>query len=179
MNQPEEWRSIEWAPNYEFSDCGRIRRTTSAPGTFAGKILSQSMANGYRQLNLSLPGRTMSKKVHRLICEAFHGPPPSILHQVAHKDGDRVNNRSDNLRWALPVENSADDLANGVRPMGETHPCAKLTDADVRLIRSDYGALITGFAERFGLSRGQVRHIISGKAWATRRHVQAPAVSAS
>lgn len=178
MNQPEEWRTLGWAPNYEFSSLGRVRRTKAAPGTYAGKIMSQSMANGYKQLNLSLPGKVATKKVHRLVCEAFHGPPPTIFHQTAHKDGDRTNNCSTNLRWALPVENSADDVANGVRPMGETHPLARITEADAELIRSEATALIARFAEQFGISRGQIRAIMAGKAWATRRHSQPPACKA-
>lgn len=178
MNQPEQWRALEWAPNYEFSNLGRVRRTTAAPGTYAGKIMSQSMANGYRQLNLSLPEKVASKKVHRLVCEAFHGPPPTVFHQTAHQDGDRTNNRADNLRWATPVENSADDLVNGVRPMGEAHPLAKITEADAELIRSEASALIARFAEQFGITRGQVRNIMSGKAWAVRRHAHPPASKA-
>jgi hypothetical protein len=176
MNQPEEWRMISWAPNYEFSSLGRVRRITDAPGTYAGKIMSQAMSSGYLQLNLSLGGgKIVTRKVHRLICEAFHGAAPSVIHQAAHGDGNRTNNCANNLRWALPVENSSDDLANGVRPMGESHPLARLTEENVKEIRGAYADLVERFAKQHGIGKGYVRNIIAGRAWATRRlHAQPP-----
>jgi hypothetical protein len=50
---------------------------------------------GYRRVRLQ--GRTF--KVHRLVAEAFV-PNPDRLPDVLHKDGDRENNRWDNLEWS-------------------------------------------------------------------------------
>lgn len=44
-------------------------------------------------------------KVHRAICEAFHGPAPSRSHVVMHLDEDAHNNRPSNLRWGTQKEN--------------------------------------------------------------------------
>lgn len=44
-------------------------------------------------------------KVHRLICEAFHGPPPEGKTYVLHLDEDAHNNRPENLRWGSQKEN--------------------------------------------------------------------------
>jgi hypothetical protein len=165
MNQPEEWRTLEWAPNYEFSSHGQVRRTKDAPGTFAGKILRQSMANGYKQLNLRVGGKFTSKKVHRVVCEAFHGPPPSVLHQVAHYDGDRTNNRAENLRWAMPKENASDDLRNGNRPAGEKHPLARLKEGDIIAIRNEHREFIDALASFYDVQRGTILSIISNRTW--------------
>lgn len=44
-------------------------------------------------------------KVHRLVCEAFHGPPPEGRPYVIHIDEDAHNNRPENLRWGSQKEN--------------------------------------------------------------------------
>mmetsp|Transcript_36444 Transcript_36444/g.85579 ORF Transcript_36444/g.85579 Transcript_36444/m.85579 type:complete len:426 (-) Transcript_36444:64-1341(-) len=42
---------------------------------------------------------------HRLVCTAWHGPPPTPEHtQVKHKDLDPFNNTPANLEWATPAE---------------------------------------------------------------------------
>lgn len=43
--------------------------------------------------------------VHRIVCSAFHGAPPSGSHVVDHIDTNRANNRPENLRWVTRLEN--------------------------------------------------------------------------
>ncbi len=43
--------------------------------------------------------------VHRLVCEAFWGPPPAPGLQVDHKDGTKSNNHFENLEWVTDPEN--------------------------------------------------------------------------
>lgn len=44
-------------------------------------------------------------QVHRIVCSAFHGAPPSDQHVVDHIDTNRANNRPENLRWVTRLEN--------------------------------------------------------------------------
>jgi hypothetical protein len=44
-------------------------------------------------------------KVHRLVCEAFHGPPPFPKAVVIHLDENALNNRPENLKWGTQKEN--------------------------------------------------------------------------
>ena len=44
-------------------------------------------------------------KIHRMVCEAFHGLPPSDGMVVIHLDEDGTNNRPENLRWGTQKEN--------------------------------------------------------------------------
>ena len=44
--------------------------------------------------------------VHRLVCEAFWGPPPAPGLQVDHKDGTKSNNHFENLEWVTPRVNT-------------------------------------------------------------------------
>lgn len=43
--------------------------------------------------------------VHRIVCSAFHGAPPTNQHVVDHIDTNRANNRPENLRWITRLEN--------------------------------------------------------------------------
>jgi hypothetical protein len=44
-------------------------------------------------------------KVHRAVCEAFHGPAPDGMPYVLHIDEDAHNNRPENLKWGTQKEN--------------------------------------------------------------------------
>lgn len=49
--------------------------------------------------------RLGNMKVHRLVCEAFHGPAPSPRHVVIHIDENGLNNRPENLMWGTQKQN--------------------------------------------------------------------------
>jgi hypothetical protein len=44
-------------------------------------------------------------KIHRLICEAFHGPAPDKKSVVLHLNENATDNRPENLRWGTQKEN--------------------------------------------------------------------------
>lgn len=44
-------------------------------------------------------------KIHRLVCEAFHGPAPFPKAVVIHLDENALNNRPENLKWGTQKEN--------------------------------------------------------------------------
>ena len=45
------------------------------------------------------------RKVHQLVCEAFHGEKPFVDAVVLHLDEDSHNNRAENLKWGTQKEN--------------------------------------------------------------------------
>lgn len=82
-------------PAYEVSTEGRVRNATT------GAVLRlQPSTRGYLQVNLGRANR--NRLVHRLVCEAFHGEPPTPTAHADHLDFDRTHNRPTNLRW-LPA----------------------------------------------------------------------------
>jgi hypothetical protein len=75
-------------------------------------------------------GRGSHHRVNRLVLEAFVGPAPTPEHEAAHWDGDKCNNRLENLRWVSPVENAADKERHGRVQRGPQHWTARRRHAN-------------------------------------------------
>lgn len=69
------------------------------------KLLKGSSSSGYRLAVFSLHGKVTRKLAHRLIAEMFI-PNPEGKPQVNHINGDRTDNRVENLEWTTSSENS-------------------------------------------------------------------------
>ena len=160
----EEWRAI---PGYEpcaASSAGRVRG-------MRGHVLKPWCAGSARQYFYVSLGAQRKAGVHVLVCEAFHGPRPSPLHEVAHEDGDSTNNAADNLRWALHQSNVDDQRRHGtLHPpclRGEAHGRAKLTAETVARLRGrkfHYGEVVE-LAARHGVSASTIHRAASGRTW--------------
>lgn len=84
---------------YAVSDEGDVMRIKKAPGATTGRVLKPEInQKGYLQVVLCLNGKTKMTAVHRIVADAFIGPcPPN--YDVHHKDGNKRNNRADNLEY--------------------------------------------------------------------------------
>lgn len=160
----EEWRRVPSFPAYEVSSEGRLRRDgrVKAPIRHPRGYVSYGIGKRDKQL------------AHRLVCEAFHGPPPTVKHEVAHNNGRRDDNRAENVRWATPLENQADRKQHGTYMTGEQ--CSwvvKLSDVQVREIRAEYAAkgkphvggevTMQALADRYGVSIAQISRVVNGR----------------
>ena len=75
-------------------------RCCSSHGIISDGYLHPS---GYRQVKVC----GQNYNVHRVVMLAFKGPPPNEkAWQVHHKDGNRANNRLDNLEYVTPRQNT-------------------------------------------------------------------------
>jgi hypothetical protein len=124
---------------------------------------------GYANVRLNANGRQTWKKVNRLVCEAWHGPPPTPQHHAAHLDGDQLNNTPGNVAWKTPKENAADKRSHGSRMnnggmSGETHPAARLTPDEVAAIRSST-LPSRALAAEYGVSQPHIVRIKNGQKW--------------
>jgi hypothetical protein len=173
----EAWKPVVGFEGYfQVSNMGTVRslsRVSDYPSVHGpiqrklrGRILRHRWggpANSrYPFVSLNVDGVDTQVKVHRLVCEAFHGPAPEGCTDVAHNDGNRDNPRADNLRWATRKENMADCIVHGTLRHGETHQSARLTDAQVVEIRrsKEPAAVI---APRFGIIPNYVYDIRGNK----------------
>jgi hypothetical protein len=71
--------------------------------------------------------RHVTYKIHRLVAEAFHGPPPFDGAVAMHIDENAANNRATNLRWGTQKENlNAEGFLTYCRGrVGENSPTVK------------------------------------------------------
>lgn len=155
----EIWKPVPGYEGYEASSEGRIRRTFS-------RIL-KGRADDYFRITMYTP-RLKRVAVHAMVASAFLGPrPPGLVHN--HKDGNKINNRPDNLEYVTYSENiqHAYDVLKRPRNSGVTHGRAKLTEDDVRSIRRmrEEGASIATIATHFKMSQAMICRITTRKNW--------------
>jgi hypothetical protein len=169
------WRPVPEFP-YEVSSTGRVRRAAGGSNnTYKGRKLKGYVdRDGYTVVRLSRQGAVYDRKVHRLVCEAFHGTSSSEKAETRHIDGIRSNNASANLAWGTTQDNADDRARHGNTKRGEHCRWAKLSQLEVDAIRARHRALRIGrqrvprgtmpeLAREYGVSRSCIATIVSGR----------------
>lgn len=144
----EVWRPVVgYEGAYEVSNLGRVRsldRLVPAGGgrerRHQGRVLSAYFGDHYAKVRLKVGdgGRTLN--VHQLVAEAFLGPRPDGL-EVCHNNGERHDNRAENLRYDTHVENQRDTIRLGRNGWANRTHCKnghEFTPENTR-IRINYG----------------------------------------
>ena len=165
----EEWKSVVgYEGTYDVSNAGRIRRTRSANEMTAVRMRKPYLERqGYLRIALWLGNKKRTFNVHRIVLSAFVGPCQDGM-QTNHIDGDKTNNRIDNLEYVTPSENRRHAFRTGLQtPMrGSKNPLAKLTEEDVRAIRKLIGKKsLASIGRMFGVAKSTVGCISNGSRW--------------
>ena len=108
--QGEVWRVIPSLPEYIASSDGRIMRLPFFVDMPRGGLRQYGGQPHFGVWNkqdgrFCLIFKHKTYKVHRLVCEAFHGAPPTDNPVCMHCDENSANNRPDNLAWGTQKEN--------------------------------------------------------------------------
>jgi hypothetical protein len=103
---------IKRFPGYSVSDQGWIesnsRFTTSQgrPKKVSSRILKSAISgSGYAFVTLRKDNKAYNVRIHKAVAEAFIGPIPKGL-IVHHKDGNKTNNKYDNLEYTSKQKNT-------------------------------------------------------------------------
>jgi hypothetical protein len=169
----EQWRSIAgFYGFYEVSDLGRVRSLDrivprgNHTKTIRGVVLRPGPMRGYLFVNIARDGEVKNRKIHHLVLETFIGPCPEG-HECRHHNGNRADNRLENLSWGTPMQNNEDKTRHGSHPVGERNGSAKLNVEKVLAIRSAVasGRTYKDVASEFGINHHYVGRIVKGTSW--------------
>lgn len=126
---------------------------------------------GYKIICYSEKSKNIKKilKVHRLVAETFIDNPENKA-QVNHLNGNKTDNRIENLEWVSNSENQLHAYKNGLSKGHELRPDAKLTMENARYIRENYiykDKVFNSryFAKMFGVSNNTILKLLRGEIW--------------
>ena len=140
------WKFIRNSRFYQVSTNGEIRcvggyimRKDNKPYTVKPCVMKQcKLKSGYLIVDLKCDLH-VKESVHRLVLETFCPVENMQDLQVNHKDGNKSNNRLENLEWTTRKENMQHAMSlhlfNPSDRYGEKHPMCKLSKSDVNIIR--------------------------------------------
>ncbi len=168
----ERWLAIPgFEGSYEVSDLGRVRsldRVACDGKKIKGRAIKLiADRDGYLQCALWKGGKGKTRKVHRLVLEAFVGPCPKGMAVRHFPDRDPANNNIQNISWCDHVTNNFDKKKHGTHLVGADLWNAKLTNEIVRQARMDVASGISQreVARRLGICPANMSLIVNGKAW--------------
>lgn len=109
----EEWRDIKgFEGYYQVSNLGNVRSVDRTivykdghKVFYAGKMMAKRInkKHGYVNVGLMKDNKSYAKNIHAIVAEAFIGERHGM--DVNHKDGDKTNNRVENLEYVSHKEN--------------------------------------------------------------------------
>lgn len=117
----EIWKAIEGTNGrYEVSNTGKVRSLNYGGHGKMRELTPVEDKKGYYRLRITSDGKSQTKKVHRLVAAAFV-PNPDNKPEVNHIDGNKKNNRSDNLEWVTARENTIHAYQAGLKEKTRSH----------------------------------------------------------
>ena len=98
---------------YEVDADGNIWSSSNWRGYGRRRLTPSPNSHGYPSVKVKTAEGMRKMLIHVAVCTAFHGRKPSPAHQVRHLNGDRSDNRAENLAWGTAAENAADRDLHG------------------------------------------------------------------
>lgn len=158
---------------YSVSDQGRVRsEDRMVPHGMGGglrkikgsiRVTPPEPRLGYLAISLSRDGIDRHFRVHRLVLEAFCGPPMQGQ-ECCHENGKRDDPRLANLRWDTRRANHHDKWKHGTDRRGTKHPMAKLSVDDILTIRAS-AELQDVLAARYDVCQSHISSIRRRASW--------------
>jgi hypothetical protein len=181
-SQAEHWRDVPGFPGYQVSDWGNTRVVDRVVHTANGQVrhyrgmpLKQTEnPHGYKIVGMTCgaEGRITGHKnmmVQRAVLLAFCPDVSGDGMDVRHLDGDKSNNRVENLAYGTRAENEADKVLHGSANLGARNGMSKITEKIVRKIRKQYAkgnVSQAAIAVQHDICREMVGRIIRRDSWA-------------
>lgn len=152
----EIWRKIDDYPNYEVSSLGRVRNIET------GLILSGTK-NNYIQICLRKEGTRNILDVHRIVAKTFIQNPENKP-CVNHIDGNKHNNRVDNLEWVTYSENTRHAFRTGLIQITNNHISNRIKQKVLCVETGQVFESLNQVAKYLGVNSGSIHQAIR-KRW--------------
>ncbi len=162
-------RSIPGFDGYYCSKDGIVYSIRTRWGTLH-RLKPELTKYGYHRVDVTLDcKKRTSRHVHRLVALSWLSPADTSLH-VCHINGNKLDNRAENLKWATQAENNADKIRLGETAKGSGIAQSKLKGTQVVEIRGLYssGRSAADIARKFAVSNRTIANIIHKRTW---RHI--------
>lgn len=127
------------------------------------EVIGEISIHGYRRLILSKDGKIEKVFLHRCVAKCFHGNSDNLPF-VNHKDGNKLNNRKENLEWVTAQENTVHAISTG---LAKTTPRILSEDIENKIREeyvyrsSEFG--VVSLAKKYGVSKSLVHLIVNGR----------------
>jgi hypothetical protein len=139
---------------YMVSDDGQIFRITG----YGLRVLKPCFdKDGYLLVSLSKNGISETKRVHRLVAEAFIKNKNPLLTVVNHIDENKQNNDVSNLEWCTVQQNTVHRNAHYRRMKHRRKPIIAIRDGEVLKFDS-----IKQASEVLNISHGNIISCLKG-----------------
>jgi len=128
-----------------------------------GVVKTQSKhSQGYRTVWIN----NKHNRVHRLVAEKYI-PNPNNHPYVNHINGDKSDNRVENLEWVTSQQNTKHAVVTGlmIKKRKLTTEIANQIRTEYRKQYKDGGATQKQLAEKYGVSRCCIKQIVQNKSY--------------
>ena len=126
--EEEIWKDIPgYETYYQVSNLGRIKSLNRYYNgrNLKGKLLKLSMNRfGYLRFTAKKDNITKTLHVHRIVLLTFN--PNDEIKQVNHIDGNKTNNKLENLEWCTDSENKIHAYKIGLMTPGNKYTLSKI-----------------------------------------------------
>ena len=159
--EEESWKIITDYPEYKISNYGRIKYPIrKGKNPFKMRITyGGNQADGYKTFQLKNKESKKKIAIHRLVAQEYvNNPNLENYNTVNHKDGNKQNNRFDNLEWCTRSQNTQhaynNDLISGKRKIYQL-------DINNNIIK-EWNTIKDAY-ETLKLSRTAINAVLSGR----------------
>ncbi|RTL05270.1 hypothetical protein EKK58_08405 [Candidatus Dependentiae bacterium] len=164
------WKRLIFDDRYEVSDQGQVRsvehtREYSRKGikvrrTHSGRILRPYISRrGYEYVALGAKCKHMA--VHRLVLFTFSKVDLCTKIHVNHKNGNKRDNRLDNLEFCTPKEN----ILHSRKVLKSRGKCLNIDQVKDVIVASNSGRRVNDLAKEYGISRQAISGILTERFW--------------
>lgn len=171
----EEFRDIKgFIGKNQVSNFGRVLSLKTPRNSFKDKILKPMNNMGYLAVDLRGKQYSKSRKIHRLVAEAFLSNPKN-LPDTNHKDTDKTNNFFKNLEWSSTSDNVQHSWDNNLqnRPIGILSARSKFSEQQVFSIidKLNNGMNCVKIANDYGVNPRTIYRIKWGESYSNLSHL--------